>query len=823
MPSPLLYLAILVPLVCLAIGLLAAHLYYRRIRALVGELKRRGEGGLPRLESGGDEEVELREMEQGGMGEADGAKTAVRPVGGSDESGAQGRSSRLSTSHDALRSRPPSSLSSDKHRRPFPASSHSSADRSYRLADLAYLEEGRDVVDWGQYEPMSATEGEASGTTDTGEVSASSGGTGRKASTFTRSSASLPHPFEYDPSSPFGSPHARSSPFTAPSSSKDGRSRSRFSFFASASEGDSSDTRGGSAGGGGTTSDSRTTTNSRGERVLRRGSKRALRPPHAPETPSQPTRSLRALKEKSRRSLSLKEELVEPVLPGAPPSPLRVQKCRGTFGVGEGEDTDNDADESDSLAPAEGEEGEGGARRTRSRSSRRGRSRRTADETIKAPVHSTISPPSPSFDAVASDPLVASPTSSSSSLTPPSSSFAPSPSPLPGLPGYRPSPLASTPLALSPASSDQTTPAASPPALLSLPGGRRRSSQGSPLASRGGGATAGGGLPSLGEAVAAQLEEKEGKSRGRGSVSPQPPSSGAYSSADLYTVGSQPSTSVQGNESLPVRSKEQPHDGFDLPSSFPPSPPASPPSHRTFIPPTLPSRAPPAFNPSPRPHRPAPVPLHPSPPTAAAHPLVLRRHDHAPAPNRRDDSGETATTGLSRWTTVAQQGSGASTPFLLRSGQGSLDQAVVAIEESQQQERGGEGTYTPTQSYHSHSRSASGSIFHEHLDDARVPLVEEPVPFGGAVGTGAGDEEDETLLIPQSRYELGLPWLREGKGVDSKGSLVPLGGGTGMEGGLKPTNPDPSLFAPSASSYAATDISASVYSRNSSYRAGEEG
>ncbi|GAA5821599.1 hypothetical protein JCM11251_000927 [Rhodosporidiobolus azoricus] len=734
MPSALLYLAIFVPVLCLFVGLLAAHLYYRRIRALVRSVQQRQragrEGGdltIREVEEANAVEMEvLQRMEQecdaehANVMKKHEARATVRTVQGSDETTSL---------------RPPFSSRSSTDRRPAIPSAPSSKDRQYRLVDLARLEQQGSAVkrldvgdEWARYEPMSASEREEVSGTDTAEVSASSDQTGKKASTFTRSSLSLPHPFEFDPSPPFGSPRAPTGTYpVAVSSSKhsDSRSRSRFSFFPSASEGDSSDTRG-SRGGESTASDSRATTNSRGQRVLRRGSRRSLRPPHAPEPPSVASNALRAIKAKSRGSLSMGREKKQVVpLPGEPLSPTRAKKRRRTFGVGEGEDTDNDADESDSLVQAgEKEEAEGGAMRRSSRSSTRRTGRRQADETIKAHLSPCALP----------EPVL---------------------------------PTAQT-LAASPTSTSRLEGAFSVPLSRSTP-----------------------------------------------PVTPQPQSS-LYSSADFYSIRTFPPLS--GSEEQSRRTSPAPvkkHNSGNLPPSLPPAPPASPPSQRTFAPTTLfPAPCPSCFTPSPRPPPCPPTRILPIPLTAAPVPPRPTRHPASTITQRssqnRDGSAETAQSStLSRcWTTVAQQGSATSTPFI-DGHRGDPDQDLafaIALEEahpqypaagttvglsrSQAPSRGGHAT-----SGHSRAASATGSVFHEHLSDEGAPLVDEP----------ASVEEDEGR---ESLLDLDQPSC-----IDRSWNVQPC---------FQPTNPDSSsLYTPSllaaSSLNATTNASPSIYSKSSSY------
>ncbi|GAA5865109.1 hypothetical protein JCM8547_007715 [Rhodosporidiobolus lusitaniae] len=352
-----------------------------------------------------------------------------------------------------------------------------------------------------------------------------------------------------------------------------------------------------------------------------------------------------------------------------------------------------------------------------------------------------------------------------------------------------------------------------------------------------------------------------------GQTSEQEKASTYYSSADLYSmdtgetnsgrtsggtlggeggVGEQYSAEeeerVQLLPSSPQQHQQQEkkhYDGAYLPSTFPPSPPSSPLQFR----PPHPSRPPSSRRPPPSSSSSF------SPSSTLLHSALFHR---SPLVSR---------TGT-EWTSVAQQGSALSTPA-----GGTLDVLVGHGDETvvEQEERLG------------HDRNPSlasevGSIFTEHLDLAPRPLhlsssgrksmtatnlTDEPESLERfelqlrreqQAQEEAEQEEFDRLLLTQTGggrgMRGGLPWLMEGKEVDSKGSLVSAGvgigrvggrgeggsggveewrkgavgrggGGAGGKGGwLKPTNPDP--HAPSSNGTEvsfATTTSASHYSQ----------
>ncbi|GAA6033024.1 hypothetical protein JCM8097_000104 [Rhodosporidiobolus ruineniae] len=821
MPSALLLLSILVPLLALLIGLFIALLVYRKIRRLVRRLEvrernvaavepelglvapRSGEDAGGRKTSAAAGRSRVQEVTGETTGESDHSRlsqqrrprklTRPRPQ------------SRSSTALPPIAARPPLS------HRTTPSGSYETtalASDSISLTELAKLEEEGEggEVDWSRYEPMSAEEV----TTDTGEVSGSSAGTGKKASTFSRSSASF-HLASSQSHTPPSRASAHSSPYATHSSRT---SRTFFSPFRPSHPSHPSEDSSDALPSSGTDdrSQHRTALNARGERVLRRGSRSSWRRDSGAEpggsSGSGFNANVRALKDKAnsvrRNSIPLQDE-PGALLPGevAPPPPPRAKKVRTRFGVGDGEESvdgaeeegeegaDGDVDESDSP---EGQHVVGRGSRASSRSpskTRTGRRRphpsRSAEATIvpprsQQPSPTSVRPPprprtgsagaialfssSPPAEAEEALPSLAPLPSPALALAPPptaSQSISTSPSPSPGL-YYRPSPLAGTPLALSPTEvgSGQTTPSTSPGLVV----------RSSPVAQRYDGE---GGLPSLQEAAeraAGQLDE-EGSG---GSVFPTFPSvAPLYSSADLY---SSPSTRQRVGQP-----KQQPaafppqalsalhaHEGFHLPSTFPISPPPAPP------------------------RSPLRRPIHPHAP------LIARRSPSPcplPSPSPAQPSRETS--GGSRWgTTVAEQGSAYPTPR----GSGGAGGTGAA---------GGGNEGAPPSGMHSRTPS-SGSIFHEHLDfEPASPLtrrgvVDEPEELAPL---RPREEEEEDEDDPLMRRSVGLPWLMEGKAVDSKGSLVSdLEGrrrslrevlqaeGTGRGGWLKPTNPD--SLAPSS-------------------------
>ncbi|GAA6010936.1 hypothetical protein JCM10207_003999 [Rhodosporidiobolus poonsookiae] len=775
----------------------------------LGAQVERGDGVKMRVLELGREQERVRRSEE----------TQTSEVKVSTETATSSRQSNLASvpyashtsSNDPSRQarRPPLAPSSSSYS--YTAAGHSSSvdEGPIALADLARLEQGGESLDWSRYEPMSAEEpsstGGGRGTQTEGE---SSNGTGRgtRTSRFTRSSASIP---------PADSP---SQPHLAARLTPSGTSRSPFSLtpsrsplYSSASD---SDAYNSSGPGGGWTAVSRT-----GRRVLRRQSVREGRPPLRPV--SQPTdsstsagtasgggggglkRTLKSLKRRSRRPTLLDAESdpasallkgleqLEPPLPGTQSRPYSVKRVRGSFGVGEGEETDAD------------DEGDGdGVGRWTSTKGERPRLPQKGDEGEK-----TLKP-SPSRASLAISDSVAPRSPLRPPMVPRTSS------------AFRPSPLATTPLALSPSSgSDQTTPSSSPllqrevlrrpslPAQAAVLAATSRLAPPTPLA-----------LPPPTEMAFA---------------TPPPPAT-LYSSADLYS-------------STPRSPTLSPSPALLLqPDALPPSPPASPPA-------TL-KRAP---------------------------PRRLRKPPRAPPPRSRPASPPAgpsrSPTTQTNWTVVAQQGSAdaAPTPLPYSPGRATPLSRLSALDSSTSAPVSRTSTPAPARApahapaMHSRSTSASGSVFHEHLTDSppacatasalalastgagselATPLAgplaaladllgggpEEEELVRGAAGGVGGEAEMESL---RGSTRGGLPWLMEGKAVDSSGSLVsgPKRGlgraevgagraevGAAGEAWLKPTNPDPCtassaalslLSAPSLAASAVPSSAPSVYSQ----------
>ncbi|GAA5974324.1 hypothetical protein JCM11641_006737 [Rhodosporidiobolus odoratus] len=866
--STLLNLAIAVPLLSLAIFALAALFLYRRIRTLSADLTAR-EQRLQALEAAylrhteQPSAISLRTLDSKDSSTKNASRfaTGTGPIATVREVPSE---SDDSTCPPVVRSR-----TTSRQAKPLPASSSSFASPTYKgafgIAELARMEQGvhngSTVVDWGRYEPMSAEE---PASTDTGDISGTSSKTKGRNSPYSRPASSLPPPHDYPPSLPFGS--CRSTPF----SNSNAASRSR--FFFNPSPGNS----------GGESSDSRTTFTSRGSRVLRKPTKSAKK--RSIRVPTEDSSEVKGIKDRLRplrRNSSLQPDgLAMPSSsPDTPVSPVyRTRKLKRTFGVGDGEETEDEPEEE--VAGEDGEEGADDADEsdslmrdtvevdmrdvsTRLPGWRRAPPTRSAEATI-VPAFSAppSAPPSlprsvsrshdPVRHAVAGSRCTPMPVPAIPPPRPPSSDVSHmerlvTPPPIPGTASpFRPSPLARTPLALSPAYSDQTTPSASPAAALQgISTSTRPERPGLQRANRvsrsGTSGMSSHFSPGVGEQAAepAMTFSTTPVVGGEPTSSPnslndsQPSSSGFYSSADLYSNSGQPPLLPPPTPSVPPPKSPSSSPppaadalafvvGFD-PFRFPLSPPTSPERLSTVAP----LRAV-------RPHAASPPP--PSPASAPSSLPHARQHSHAHLPSaaeptRPGSQAYTANRSETNGTTHAEQGS-------------AMQSRSASGGECQGEDKVGEG-----------GRSLNGSILSEMLDElegfhgaskggeqvgqmllsraVENVLLREPERISVREGEegeermdAAEEEKEEASTSEMAAFATGrggLPWWMEmqGRARDSKGSLVSdpervgrlkragLGvqaveaGGGPRESWLKPTNPD--SLPPS--SYPSTKVS----------------
>ncbi|BGP19297.1 hypothetical protein JCM10213_001528 [Rhodosporidiobolus nylandii] len=782
-PSLLFYLAIAVPLFVLLFFLAGAIVLYRRIHRLVLSLQERE----ARLEAYELDALGASQQKGGVRGTQPDTPKAGSPrrlaataaAAGGATTGRTSATSKFSSSRDVSDETGLLPYTSSSRRPPF-APSSSDGSRSFGgysggfgCAELARLEQGggQDGEGCEGYEPMS-TGNEETGTSGT----EGKAGTGSKTG-FAPLSQSQ---YTLTQTPPFGS--ARSTPFASPS---------RFSFNLSGSSGgpspssgnESSDAHASSGGG-------RTALNKRGERVLRRLS-------GAGETTGGRSRlslipSRRGTKEKEEE-----QEEDDPLLDPALRAPLQpTNKLRRTFGVGGGEETDEEQAEEGDAEKEETSRSPSGRRRPP-----RARKKALREEQL-GEEEGTIVPPKP---AAASELQPTDPTSPLPALTPstlsasrsaahtgPFPSTSPSPpqpvAPIPRHPLPPPLPASasfsrrSSPLPLSPSSlmgtpvvgsaldTEGTAPMPLGPFHFATEtreeGGARsgRTSRVAPIES-----------PGSREARSAYAAEDEGMDEGM-DEGWQRMAFSTSSPPSFSSLSPEPAGAHYSSAGLYFSSAPSPSRPLGLPFRPPLSPPHTPPSPQpSFVPP---ARAP---LPSPR-----------------SHDLTRDRSGPALSPAQRSST---------KWSTLAEQGSAFATPCA------SSSLAVGGLPQ--------QSSSTPTAL---HSRSSSGSVFTEHLSLSPPPVLRTH-------GTGlakqleqlARESEDEDKESLTERGRGGLPWLMEGRAVDSKGSLVSAhaakrGGeevGRGRMSWLTPTNPDPLSLAPSSSN--TTDVSLASTDSGSRY------